>query len=146
MALNGPETPRPTLRYPKEPYPALSVIAIAVLALSMLWFVALYGMGIAFAEPSVSTTFIAMTVVSLTLPFVGVRALFGDHPYALVALTVIGAVHLIVGFSFYSMPDARIGPMAFGPGLLGLAVAVFGWWKLMSTRRRVDSPTTDQGR
>ena len=74
--------PRRARDFPKEPYPALSLIAAALLGGATLLFLAFFGLvGIILDEaPTESRVlFSVLAALAIAMPLIGLRALFGSH-------------------------------------------------------------------
>lgn len=108
---------------------------------AMMAFLGLFGVnaiGLSGATFVVQLTYAALVGLAVATPLIGIRALFGDHRYARVALALVGALFLVAGVFASSVGAAPITTFAVFPAALVLAVAAFGWWKwLAATRRRI---------
>lgn len=121
---------------PREPHATLSAALVFVLILQMLPLatvivLTLFPLGDCFqppcAEPrslTASAYIVAVLIITIALPVIGARALFGDHPVARVLLTLSGLAIGLVDIA----AGANNGLMWI-PGGLVLAVSAFAWWK-----------------
>jgi len=126
---------------PKEPYPALSLIAAALLGgatLLLLAFFGLVGIILDGAPTESRMLFAVLAALAIAMPLIGLRALFGSHFYSLVALTALGFLFLGGGYVAEPLGGGPLTTFAIGPAVLALAVASFGWWKWATKSRFID--------
>ena len=127
--------------FPREPYPATSLVAAVLLGGAMMLFLAFFGLVGVFlgGSPFLSRLiFAALAALAVAMPLVGIRALFGSHRYSVITLTAMGVLLFMGGWFAEPLSGAGLVQFAVGPALLVLGVAAFAWWRWATKSRHID--------
>lgn len=131
--------PSPNRDFPNEPYPGISLVGAALLAGAMMALLGIFGVtaiGLSGSAGVVQLAYATLVALAVATPLIGVRALFGNHPRALVALALLGGVFVAAGVAAEPLGAAPLTTFAVFPATLILAIAAFGWWKWLTAIRR----------
>jgi len=133
-------TPRQLYRreFPQEPYPTISMSAAVLLGGATMLFLFFFGMSLIGSPLLPSILLALLSALAVAMPLIGIRALFGSHPYSILTLTALGVLFLIGGYAAELLVGTTLVTAAIGPALLVLGVAGFAWWKWATKSRHVD--------